>query len=269
MHLARRRHVDHDVAADPRRAAEPVARRAAAGCRGSRARSRRRAQRLGGRVDPPLGERPDARRRPGSARRCPRPPHTVSRSAPSWRAASSTVVPASTLPSSPDGVNTTRCDAANATAPTRPGAGGADPRGCRPRRRARSGRGWPGSTPRSRGRCRPARRPPCTADFTSGCSGFMIADVIPAPIAMARNVPVTTWRLGSPKLMFDAPQVVLTLQLLAQPADQPERLLAGLAQRADRHHERVDDDVVRPGCRGRRPARRCAWRPRSARRDPR
>ena len=50
-----------------------------------------------------------------------------------------------------------------------------------------------------------------TADFTSGCSGLMIADVIPAPMAMARNVPVTTCRLGRPKLMFDAPQVVFTL----------------------------------------------------------
>ena len=43
-----------------------------------------------------------------------------------------------------------------------------------------------------------------TADFTSGCIGFMIADVIPDAIAMARNVPVTTWRLGSPKLTFEA-----------------------------------------------------------------
>ena len=38
-----------------------------------------------------------------------------------------------------------------------------------------------------------------TADFTSGCSGFMIADVIPAPIAMARNVPVTTLPVGQPE----------------------------------------------------------------------
>ena len=50
-----------------------------------------------------------------------------------------------------------------------------------------------------------------TADFTSGCIGFMIADVIPEAIAMARNVPVTMWRLGKPKLTFDAPHVVLTL----------------------------------------------------------
>ena len=39
----------------------------------------------------------------------PRPPHTLSRSTPSWRAASSTVVPSATSPDSPDGVNTTRC----------------------------------------------------------------------------------------------------------------------------------------------------------------
>ena len=38
----------------------------------------------------------------------------------------------------------------------------------------------------------------------------MIADVIPAPIAIARNVPVTWCRLGRPKLTFEAPQIVLT-----------------------------------------------------------
>ena len=48
-----------------------------------------------------------------------------------------------------------------------------------------------------------------TAAFTSACSGFMIADVMPFEIAIARNVPVTTWRLGRPKPTFDAPQVVL------------------------------------------------------------
>ncbi len=48
------------------------------------------------------------------------------------------------------------------------------------------------------------------AVFTSACIGFMIADVMPAPIAIDRNVPVMAWRLGSPKLTLDAPQVVLT-----------------------------------------------------------
>jgi|TARA_B100001105_G_C22030219_1_gene289491 hypothetical protein len=31
---------------------------------------------------------------------------------------------------------------------------------------------------------------PMTADFTSAWSGFMIAEVIPAPTAIARKVPV-------------------------------------------------------------------------------
>src|SRR6188508_2569942 len=39
----------------------------------------------------------------------PRPPHTVSRSAPNRRAASSTVVPCATVPLRPDGVKTMRC----------------------------------------------------------------------------------------------------------------------------------------------------------------
>ena len=38
----------------------------------------------------------------------------------------------------------------------------------------------------------------------------MMADVIPAPIAIARKVPVMMCRLGSPKLTLEAPQVVLT-----------------------------------------------------------
>ena len=48
------------------------------------------------------------------------------------------------------------------------------------------------------------------ADFTSGCSGFMMADDIPFEMAIDRNVPVMTLRLGNPKLTFDAPHVVFT-----------------------------------------------------------
>ena len=40
--------------------------------------------------------------------------------------------------------------------------------------------------------------------------GFMIADVIPAPMAIDRKVPVIMWRAGRPKLTLLAPQVVLT-----------------------------------------------------------
>src|SRR5690625_1090511 len=40
--------------------------------------------------------------------------------------------------------------------------------------------------------------------------GFMIADVMPAPAAMARKAALRPWRWGRPKEMLEAPQVVLT-----------------------------------------------------------
>src|SRR5215218_750802 len=46
----------------------------------------------------------------------PRPPHTESRSAPSLRAASSTLVPSGKRPRLPEGVKTTRCSWATETA---------------------------------------------------------------------------------------------------------------------------------------------------------
>ena len=46
--------------------------------------------------------------------------------------------------------------------------------------------------------------------ISSTCSGFMMAEVIPAPAAMARKVAFMPWRFGRPKLMFEAPQVELT-----------------------------------------------------------
>jgi len=48
------------------------------------------------------------------------------------------------------------------------------------------------------------------AAFASLWSGFVIADVRPAIIAIVRNAPLIVSRLGSPKLMLDAPHVVLT-----------------------------------------------------------
>ena len=48
-----------------------------------------------------------------------------------------------------------------------------------------------------------------TASMTSLCMGFVIAEVIPCEIAIDRNAPLTPSRLGSPKLILDAPQVVL------------------------------------------------------------
>ena len=48
-------------------------------------------------------------------------------------------------------------------------------------------------------------------------------------------------RFGSPKLTFEAPQVELTFELVLQPPHEPQDLPSGLAHRADRHHERVDE----------------------------
>ncbi len=48
------------------------------------------------------------------------------------------------------------------------------------------------------------------AVISSPCSGFMIAEVMPAPAAMARNVALSACRLGRPNEMFEAPQVVFT-----------------------------------------------------------
>jgi hypothetical protein len=41
-------------------------------------------------------------------------------------------------------------------------------------------------------------------------TGFIIADVIPAAIAIGKNALLKPWRFGSPNEMFDAPQVVFT-----------------------------------------------------------
>ena len=47
--------------------------------------------------------------------------------------------------------------------------------------------------------------------MTSACKGLVMAEVMPAPIAMVKNAELMPLRLGRPKLTLDAPQVVLTL----------------------------------------------------------
>src|SRR5690606_9147103 len=49
------------------------------------------------------------------------------------------------------------------------------------------------------------------ASMISGSRGLVIADVIPAPIVIARKAALMPDLLGRPKLMLDAPHVVLTL----------------------------------------------------------
>ena len=53
--------------------------------------------------------------------------------------------------------------------------------------------------------------------MVSACSGFVIADVRPAPIAMVRNALLMPSRFGRPKLTLEAPQVVLTFSSPVQP----------------------------------------------------
>lgn len=48
-----------------------------------------------------------------------------------------------------------------------------------------------------------------TDRITSSWQGLVIADVMPALIAMDRKAPLIPLRSGSPKLILDAPQVVL------------------------------------------------------------
>ena len=50
---------------------------------------------------------------------------------------------------------------------------------------------------------------PRTARMHSSERASMIALVMPAPAAIARKVPLRVWRLGMPKDVFEAPQVVL------------------------------------------------------------
>ena len=47
-------------------------------------------------------------------------------------------------------------------------------------------------------------------DITSECSGLVMAEVMPAPIAIVKKVALIPSRFGNPKLTFDAPHVELT-----------------------------------------------------------
>ena len=91
---------------------------------------------------------------------------------------------------------------------------------------------------------------------------------MPAPITIGMKAALMPWRCGRPKEMLERPQVVLTLSSSRSRLQQREDLAAGVAERADRHDQRIDHDVMRPGCRNPRSARRSSWPPRSGRRGP-
>ena len=67
---------------------------------------------------------------------------------------------------------------------------------------------------------------PITAWIVSACNGLVMADVIPAPIAILRKAAFNPCLLGKPKLTFDAPQVVLTFSSSRR-----------------RHHKRINNNI--------------------------
>ena len=158
----------------------------------------------------------------------PRPPQTESRSTPSPRAASAPCA-VGEVPRRPDGVKTTRrCSVTRlAASARRPLAGGAPvaaaaaaPPRRRRRRAARSRR-------RSARRCPSSRRPPSTALRISSCSGFVIADVIPAAIAIGRNARVEAVAVGQAEADVRGAAGRVDAELLAQPAHEAEHLPPG------------------------------------------
>ena len=85
-----------------------------------------------------------------------------------------------------------------------------------------------------------------TALRISSCSGLVIAEVIPDAIAIGRKAALRPGPVGQAEADVGGAARGVDAELLAQPAHEPEDLPAGGAHRADRHHERVDDDIV-PG----------------------
>src|ERR1700724_1186756 len=61
------------------------------------------------------------------------------------------------------------------------------------------------------GSCPSITSAPMQALMTSTCSGLVMAEVIPAPMAIVRNALLMPSRFGRPKLMYEAPQDVFTL----------------------------------------------------------
>ncbi len=80
--------------------------------------------------------------------------------------------------------------------------------------------------------------------MSSACSGFMMAEVRPAPIIIGRNAAPNPRRFGRPKEKFDAPQDRVDLELALQPAQEIHEPRPGVVDRADRHHQRIDDHIL-------------------------
>ncbi len=183
----------------------------------------------------------------------PRPPQTESTSTPSVRAAERSGVPTGKRPRLPEGVKTTSGSLRGHGSPLRRGtryARGLRPRSRRPRPASPSAPGGGASRKRAIQRSQCGSWPimtsaPRQAWTVSTCSGFVIAEVRPEAIAMVRKALLMPPRFGRPKLTLEAPQVVLTLSSLVQPPHEAHHLHARQVDGADRHHQRVDDDVAR------------------------
>ena len=84
-----------------------------------------------------------------------------------------------------------------------------------------------------------------TASISCGRQGFMIAEVMPAPITIGMKPALMPWRMRQAEGDVRQAAGGVDLQFLAQAAQQREDLLAGGAHGADRHDQRIDDDVMR------------------------
>ena len=158
------------------------------------------------------------------------------------RAASSTVVPRSKRPRLPDGVKTTSASLEVMRSPS-------------------------SSVPRDRRGAR-LQRPPVaslrigaihsaqcaslpmstSAAFTawsiSGWSGLVIAEVRPEAMAIGRKAAFSAGAVREPEADVRGAARRVDAELLPQTSHDAEHLSPGVPERADRHDERVDDDVL-------------------------
>ena len=206
----------------------------------------------------------------------PRPPQTESMSTPSERAASRTVVPSGNRPRRPDGVKITSASAGSligrrlsprpATRRRPAAAAPVDPAALLALGRGLAERPDPAAALRVVAHQHVGghdRVPDALRDRVRDRRGQ------PARDRHRQERPVDPLAVRQPEADVRGAAGAVDLELVAQPAEDPEDLPAGRRHRPDRHEQRVDDRRPRAGCRGPRRARRSAWRPRTGRRDPR
>ena len=181
----------------------------------------------------------------------PRPPQTESMSTPSDRAASRTVVPSGNRPRLPDGVKMTRTSAVlghEATAQPGTGVSAGDPLRRRLTRRpcSPSSRGQPEATDPAAALGIVAHQHVGGHDGVLHTLGDRVRDRRGQPAGdRHRQVgAVDPFAIGQTEADVRRPAGAVDLELVAQPAEDPEDLPAGRRHRPDRHEQRVDDDVL-------------------------